>query len=355
MSKPSVNFSFGEAPIDDVVDPNVNEPTDDLIVDPNNPDPVPDTDDPVDPVDPDPNDDPNEEPNPDDPNPDDPPADVDIYTDLNTRLGLEIDGEFDDSVEGVAGYVKKAGEKLGEASMVALFDTFPDVAEFLQYRQNGGEPNKYFQNVHPEVDYGKMEIGPNDAGTQREVIRTLMKLQGQDEAYITETLADYGEANLLEKQANHAVKQLANHQKQEADNLVESARVQKENDVTAAREEWTSVQNIVNTGNLGNVIIPETEKKGFLEWMSVPVDSKGTTRRDADRAAMNTDTGLLLEYLIYKKADVASLVVNKQKSQKAQSLSQRLSNNRGVGSRMNSNTTTERKAPVKLPGIETFF
>ncbi len=339
------------APVDPVV-PEVNQ-------DPPAPAPEDPATPPVDPVDPpavDPPVDPVADPNnPQDPAPQDPPQDPPgLFTDLNTHLGMDISGEFEDSTEGMVNYIKAASETMSAGALGAIFEAFPDVKDFLDYRQNGGTANKFFSAVHPETDYSAIEITTEDVGTQREVVRTLMRMQKHDEAYINETLSDYANANILEKHAKHAKTALTQIQKDEA--VAETARVANEaaDQRQQAADNWSNIQGIVKTGSVGNVLIPEAEKVGFLDWMSKPVDKDGNTRRDLDRSELPQDQALLLEYMIYKKADVSKLVVNRKKTKAAQSISQRLGNN-GVTSRMDSNTTPSRTKPAKLPELNNFF
>ena len=358
MSQPNVRFDFGTPPADPAVDPTtMPEVIQDPVVDPVVPDPANPGETPPDPVVdpnlvPDPNavSDPTDPPTPDP----DPASEPTFYEDLGQQLGMDVEGEFADDVPGMVQYIKAASEKMSSGALQSVFEAFPDVQDFLAYRQNGGEANKFFQAVHPETDYGAIKITPEDVGTQREVIRTLMRHQNHDEAYINETLSDYAAANILEKHAKHAQTSLTGIQTTEAQAEVTRVAGEAETNRTNAENNWKDVQATVATGTLGNVIIPEAEKSGFLDWMSKPVDSKGTTRRELDRADLPTDTALLLEYMIYKKADVSKLVVNKARTKNAKALSQRLGR-KGVNGRMDANTAPTTKKPDKLPGLDFFF
>ena len=353
MQKPGITFDFvppTPAPADGQANPGQNGGQDPTLT-------------PVDPIDdPEPNPTPGQDPN-GDPTPGgneggdpdgNPEPDGNLFTELNGRLGLEIAGEFEDSTEGLTNYVKEASTKMMQGALEAVFSQMPDVQEYMEYRQNGGEPNKFFQHAFPDVDYSTMEIGQEDVGAQREVIRTLMKKQGHDPNYINETLSDYAAANILEKHAKHAIKSLAAMQQSEKANVIESQRIEAEAAREDARKNWESIQKVVSSGNLQQVVIPETEKQGFLDWISKPIDNKGNTRRDVDRESMGIETALLLEYMIYKKADISKLVLNNKRTTAAATLSSRIGS-KGVSQRMSGNGSGGTKTPVTLPKLNEIF
>lgn len=277
---------------------------------------------------------------------------VDLFENLSKTLGIEVEGEFEDSEEGLANYVKAASTKMAQIGLAEAFQQFPDVHEFYEFRKNGGDPSKYFELNKAFTDYENIEINSDDVGTQRQVVKTLLKKQGFDDNAIGEILTEYSENNILEKMAQKALGVLKEASKKEKDIMLENQRKQKEAEQEEAKKLWNQVGDIIKAGKIKSIIIPETEKKGFYEWMAKPIDNKGTTKRMQDKASMDIETSLLLEYLIYKNADLSKLVVNRQKTQQARSLSSRFKQ-KSVSGRMGSTKNTGR--PAQLPSLENFL
>src|SRR5688572_23712618 len=81
---------------------------------------------------------------PNDPPKKDEPTEESFYESLAKTLGYEVEGEFEESVEGVAKYTKAVAEQIAQEEIKDLFNSYPDVKEYLQFRLNDGDPAKYF-------------------------------------------------------------------------------------------------------------------------------------------------------------------------------------------------------------------
>ena len=140
------------------------------------------------------------------------PEEESIISELQSKLGYELEQEFDESIEGLTEFTKATAEKMAQEQMQNVFSAFPDVQEYLNYRANGGDPRKYFQTAAPERDFSAMEVSEGDLVTQKQIVGAFLESQGFDSAEIKETLEDYEDAGILERHARKALTRLQDKQ-----------------------------------------------------------------------------------------------------------------------------------------------
>lgn len=354
---------LGDAPLDDPLDPDPNDP-DSSDPDPNDPDPGdsdpdpdnPDNNDP-DPNDPDPDPDDSNDPDPDpnDPDPDDPDKnEPTVVQELAQEMGIELgeDEEFEDSIEGVKKFTVKAAEELATAQLENIFEQLPDVKEYMQFRINGGDPKEY-QKASTATDYEALEIGEDDTSTQKMVIREHLVREGYEKEEIQEMLEDFEDTGMLFKQSKRYQKRLITADKKAKEALVENQRIEAEKQEKQNQKTWKEIKEIVDGGELQGVVIPKTDQKGFMDWMSKPVDDKGNTARTLEKAKMSREQMLTIEYLVYKKLNLNDLVTRKANSQNATKLKDRLKDQKHKNRLPSSRQTAKRS--VQLPTLDKLF
>lgn len=229
-----------------------------------------------------------------------------FYESLNKLIGYEVEGEFDESVEGVAEYAKAIGQRMAEEEVRDLFESFPDVKEYLQFRLNNGDPAKYFETKYGE-DYSKYAVTEEDVTTQETIVRKYLVNDGYKEDQINEIIKDYKDTGLLYKQAKRLAEKLTESQKYKKEELLvkqaEEARLAEEK-----RQEMVSeINSTIDKGTLHNIVIPEKDRKDFKAWLLQP-DQRGQTKRQATMSQMSIQQKLELEYLAFKGFDLKDLV-----------------------------------------------
>lgn len=274
-----------------------------------------------------------------------------IINELQAKLGYELDGEFDESIDGLLDFTKATAEKMAQEQMQNVFGAFPDVQEYLNYRANGGDPKKYFQTASPERDFSSMEVNEGDVVTQKQIVGAFLESQGFDQSEIKETLEDYEDAGILERHAKKALTRLQTKQAQEKKTLIE--RQQQEAQAQAQENErmWTEINGLVQQGSLKGLTVPERDKKRFFDWMASPIDQQGNSQRAVDRANLDQETLLALEYIVYKGFDLSKLIANNNTTQQARSLRSKLSKGTSSNSRMKNSKPGYTKAQ-KLPDLK---
>jgi len=87
-----------------------------------------------------------------------------IISTLKERMGYDIEGEFADDYDGIANLTKAMAEKIAEEQFQSVFQSFPDIQEYLNYRVSGGDPDKFFKVAAKEIDFGKLQLNKDDKG-----------------------------------------------------------------------------------------------------------------------------------------------------------------------------------------------
>lgn len=274
-----------------------------------------------------------------------------IINELQAKLGYELDGEFDESIDGLLDFTKATAEKMAQEQMQNVFGAFPDVQEYLNYRANGGDPKQYFQTAAPERDFSAMEVSEGDVVTQKQIVGAYLEGQGFDQAEIKETLEDYEDAGILERHAKKALTRLQTKQAQEKKSLIERQQQQAQTQAQENERMWQEISGIVQKGSLKGLTVPERDKKRFFDWMASPIDQQGNSQRGIDRANLDQETLLALEYIVYKGFDLSKLIANNNTTQQARSLRSKLSKGTSSNSRMKNSKPGYTKAQ-KLPDLK---
>lgn len=273
-----------------------------------------------------------------------------IITELQAKLGYDLEGEFEESIDGLTEFTKATAEKMAQEQMQNVFSAFPDVQEYLNYRANGGDPKNYFQTAAPEVDYTTLEITSEDTTTQKKVVGEFLRAQGFENDEITETLEDYEDAGILERHAKKALTRLKSDQVKRKEQLIKEQQAQAEQQAQENERMWNEISSTINEGSLKGITVPERDKKRFFDWMASPIDREGNSQRSIDRAKLDQETLLALEYIVYKGFDLSKLIASGATTQKAKSLRSKLSKGSSTTSRMKSSKPGYTKAQ-KLPGL----
>ncbi len=280
-------------------------------------------------------------------------GDVSIIDELKQKLGYELEGDFEDSVDGLLEFTKGTADQMAQDQIETFFERFPDVREYMNYRADGGDPKKYFQISSSETDYSTLEVSSDDIKTQKAIVSQTLKDQGFSPEEIQETLEDYEDADILEKHASKALKRLQKKQESDKEKLITT---QKEEATKAAQENearWKEISDIVDNGSLNGLNVPQREKKKFFEWLAVPVDNQGNSQRTLERDKLDQETMLALEYIVYKGFDLNKLAENTMKTAKAQSLRKRLGGATTASSRLKGGKT--QRAGISLPTLDEVF
>ena len=277
------------------------------------------------------------------------PSVIDV---LRSKLGYEVPGNFSEDYDGVAKFADAVANEIAKEQLDTVFAQFPDVEQYLQYRYNGGDPKQYFQATAPVVDYSAVEITDENVAIQRAVVEEFLQRSGYTHEEVAETVQEYVEAGILQRQANRSLGKLQKIQEQEAASLIERQKAEAQQRQETAQTQWTNIKTTIDQGQVRGFNIPNADRKKFYSWMSEAVDNQGRTQRLLDREKMDLETQVAMEYLLWKNFDLNKLLSNTQNTKKAQNLKQKLQQNKPASQRMKGGRNSASKAPAKLPSLK---
>ena len=242
-----------------------------------------------------------------------------IITEFKNHFGYEVEGNFAEDLDGLKLLTTEIAKKIAEQNLDSVFQAVPDVADYMDYRLKGGDPERFFKVNFEEPDYSKFEVTEESVDTNKQLIRSFLKKQGFEDSEIMDTIQDYEETGILYKQANKVKPKLIAFQKTEKENLFLEQQEAERIAAEEADKQWKQIESTIGSGRLGNIAIPESEKKSFFNWLAVPIQ-EGKSQRMIDRETLGTENMLALEYLLYKKMDISKLAVAKEKTMQANKL-----------------------------------
>ena len=256
-----------------------------------------------------------------------------IFDDLNSRLGYEVDGEFDDSIDGLTDYIDQVGNKKAEQELEQVFGAAPDIEQYVTYRLQGGDPEQYFDTFHNSRNWDEIEVQEENPDQHKEIVRRDLS---EDDALtsedVEETIQDLEDAGLLEKQAKRALKSLKNRQEKRQSQLLEQQKEEHQARQEAIQEHWNNVEETIKEKNeFAGITLPKAEEDDFLKYISEPVNEQGMSQRDIDSQNMSIEESLAIDLILFRGLDALEDIIDKKAStKKAKSIKDRLKSQKNL-------------------------
>lgn len=241
-----------------------------------------------------------------------------IIEEIKNHFGYDIEEEFSEDIDGLKALTSEIIKRGTLNEFQQVFDAYPDVAEYMQFRLNGGDPEK-FLSLNKNVDYLNIQLDEDNLNQSKEIISEFFRKQGFTDEDINDTILDYEDTGILVKQAKKILPKLQELSIKEKQIILEQQEEQRRKEKEEAEKYWNNIKSTINSGKIKNIAIPESDKKRFFEWMALPKE-KNKSQRDIDRENMSIDDMLALEYLFYKKIDISKLAIAKQNTQETERL-----------------------------------
>ena len=262
--------------------------------------------------------------------------DVEDYDDENLPiserisevLGIEMEYEYADTVEGLTNYVRDISEEVAEAQIQDLFQEYPEVQRHLEFVLAGGDPEQFYAANNPQSDYSNIQLSDRDVTLQRAMLGEYFTAMGHPEEFILEMLNDYEESGKLYDKALIAQKELSHAQEQQREHMYEEQLIAQQEAEMEQNEFWDGVADIIEGGNeFAGIVIPDTDKANFFDYISAPIDEEGNTQRDIDYSEAGVDIKLAIDYLMYSGFDLADIIDTKARTKSVESLRGRIQAN----------------------------
>lgn len=277
--------------------------------------------------------------------------DQSVIKELKGKFGFDFEqDEFEESVDGIFELSRKAAAKMAETQLDEFFKQMPDVAEYAEYRMNGGDPSNYFEAANQTKDYSQVAVTEEDTATQRHIVDELLKRQGFDDDSRKTMLESMAKSGAMFEQAKAALPILSKLTASEKEKLVEQQREQASKMEAQRQQELDEIKSIVNAGVFKGIQVPEAEKRKFGSWLFQP-DKDGKTGRNAAREQLSLEDKLALEYLVFKGFKLNEVIQKRVASEKAKDLKALIKDKQG--SRMRKDT--EERKTFDIPNVTDLF
>lgn len=248
-------------------------------------------------------------------------AEVAVVSEVLTNLGYELEGDYDDTVEGLTSLTKDVASTMAEEQLDSLFEQYPEIQQHLEFVLNGGNSNDFYTQSNRLNTVSNVNVTEEDINTQRAVLVEYFRVKGHDDNFIRELLQDYSTTDKLYDKAVMAKEALVKYEQQ---NREQSLAQQKENlklQQEEANKFWENVSTTIqDSREFSGIVVQERDKKKFFDYISKPVDSQGNTKRDLDHNGAEMDVRLAIDYLMFKGFKLDEIIKAKAKTETAKTL-----------------------------------
>lgn len=259
-----------------------------------------------------------------------------IFSEVNSLMGMDIDvSGFPETVEGFANYAKELSNNLADQTIAQIFNAYPDVQAYLDLRMQGGNAQQFLKQHIESDNFESMEVSEENESQWINIVTQAYQEMGMNSDDIREQVEELRDTGMLQRNAERSLKYLKNKKATELENFKAQEAKRHEEEKQKIQQQWDEIGNIVSNGNVKGMVIPNSERNKFYNWMSMP-DEQGKSEAMKARETMDTETAIAIEYMLYKGFDFASLAKNISKTNKAQELRSRLKTNNSSSKRMSS-------------------
>jgi len=259
-------------------------------------------------------------------------AEVSLFEELGAELGMDeaIDGEeYDETVDGFVEFTEDAVQTAMQNQWNEVFEQYPDVQQYVQYRMQGGDPEEYQETVF-DTTWENQTISEDDTQQQKEVIRENLSDDFEEEE-IEEFIDEYEAAGTLNTEAKKSLRQLQREEERQKEQLIQQQEEEATRQQEQVQEFWNDVQSTIEERDeFHGIPVPEGEKDDFFSFMAEDVtDGQGLSRRDQMVQEMDMEDRIAVDLILYYDFDLDKLAELKAKTKNAESLRDRLKSSKG--------------------------
>lgn len=213
---------------------------------------------------------------------------------------------YADTNEGLLEFINDLAADKAKAAEKDLFTAFPRAEAYIRHLAAGGTDEAFFNHVRN--DFSKVTIDDNNPEQQKQILKTYYMNKGFTAEKADKTIKYHEQASELLTESKDALAEMKQTQakadatKKAAD---DAAIAQKEKE---ALDYWTNVEGIVTKGTVQGIVIPEADRKSFFNYVSQAVTNDLLSQAAVDASKESVETKLYLDFLRYKKYNIADLV-----------------------------------------------
>ena len=253
---------------------------------------------------------------------------IPLIDEIQQALGYEFKDEtgnvikFEDTTEGIKQLIDKAAEYKNQQAQQEYFNERPEVRAYAAHLEAGGTKESYF--AFAPKDYRNVDITKLDEDQKANIVYDEYRALGISDTKAKTLVEMHKEKKEIDVVAEESLTNLAKRQETKEIEDMKTVTEMRKQEAAATQQFWNDVTTTVKSGKLGNVLIPEAETKGFLEYLSNPIDDKGTTKHTKDANGESLELQLQLAYWRYKGYNFNTMVKNLVTQEKVKDLRSRI-------------------------------
>jgi len=212
--------------------------------------------------------------------------------------------EFEDreDLEDTPEVVYESVKKTIDQGIQSYKESIPEKGkQLLDYLEKGGDINKFIDTLQRPLDLDSLDL--DSEKDQEKVMREYLKSQDYTNDEIDETITDYKDGLLLDKQAKVAAKKLEKAFEKRNENLIKAQEQEAELRAQEYNKNIELVSSTIdNSTSLAGLDLTAAEKLTFKKYL-LAKDKEGLTTYEREIMEDPVKTQLELAYLKFKKYD----------------------------------------------------
>ena len=264
------------------------------------------------------------------------------------NLGVEKeDGtEFEDTVDGIQNAFEYALEQKKDEELQNVFEAYPDVKQYFEYRQNGGSVEDFVKTYNPDNSYENVEFDDSNPQLHEKIVKDLMEKKGFK--HVNERIQNMKDSGILKQEAQYGLEELQEIEQQEKQQLIEQQEEQRRQQEEQIKEFWNGVKETIDKGEpIADIQIPRSERDSFFKYLSQP-KKDGYSQRDLDAQNLPTEKKILVDYLLYKDFDLSGIIDKKATKKNAQKLRDQVKSTKEKGTKSKESKQVDTKGTKEI-------
>jgi len=249
-----------------------------------------------------------------------------VVADLKALEGFVEEGEYEDSLEGIKQYQKDRDGKRDPLIIGSFLKANPKMAAFYKHVVVDGKSEDSFLKEVSKPELLKSEVKSIKSSTseieKESIIDQHVKIIKQDligklpEKTIEAILKVAVENGDTEQMAKDSLVNLNASYSKEVEALEAQKVAERQQEEREIEERIKTIKGLVSKGIIANnIAIPEVDKQGFIEFLTVPIDSvTGETKQEKVLNSLSNEEDMVLDYLLYIKSKTGKLDTSALKS-----------------------------------------
>ena len=243
-----------------------------------------------------------------------------FWEDVEKLTGEKVEVDFGDievdTPEGAAMYAKAFRDKGLEEFEKQLEKNYPREYKALQLAAEGINPSVLYETKQT-TSYSGIQIDEKNIEQQKEIYIAALKRRGLPEEDILELLKLNQDTGKLLDKSKSSLSELQKKEGEEEKGRQEKANELLEKKSTLAGEMVRNIDSIIGKGQVGNLVIPESDKKALsnLLGQTIQIHDDGSFYLTKKISKENLEQEIQAEYFKMKKGDLSKLVERKAKTE----------------------------------------